>query len=261
MVESSRTSRRWVRPSSRDPTSTALRRRSPGASKVETSCGPESCPRPSRPEAVAAPRQRVRVPPSRLPAFQGVCSSSCAWIRNSSAGYGAARRTTSGMADPGSTTPCDSPAQVSASASAPGWRKTRVAPVSAFTRAEKRSPDRADPAVAPHHPAGQRKGARGEVAVQQPDQLTVDDPRRRRAPVGERRQARQPLFRRKPPIDRGFPRERCPRNSPAWSAQASTTRRTQESDRHTRGIALTQAITGSVGLKQVGRQLEQWRRD
>jgi hypothetical protein len=54
-------------------------------------------------------------------------------MRNSSLGYGAARRTGSGIEDPGSTTPPDKLAQVSARASAPGWRYTLAAPVSAFT--------------------------------------------------------------------------------------------------------------------------------
>ena len=160
------------------------------------------------------------------------------------------------MADAGSTTPLDSRLQVAASGSAPGCRYTRAAPLSALT--VPRNAARTEPTlrVSPGHAAGQGKGVRGQIAIQEPDQLAVDDPGGRRAPVGEGCQAFQPLLGREPPVDPAAGRDSSRAARPPEAPRPATAGGAK-SQRLRRVLSLQYPVSWASGPRTSAAEIEQ----
>ena len=104
--------------------------------------------------------------PPRLPAFQGGCSSSWAWIRKSSLGYGAARRTTSGMVDARLNHATRQASPCLGQRVGPGLEVHPCRATLGVYGSQERGAYRANSLVPPHYSAGKRKGAGREVSIQ-----------------------------------------------------------------------------------------------
>ena len=162
-----------------------------------------------QPPSVAGSSERRRAGrPSEAAELPGCRCSSCrACTRNSSTGYGAARRTTSGIAEAGSTTPSAIAAQAAAERVGTGPEIDPGHARGGLDRGQEAGVERADFAPAPLQPgaSGNARGATYPSASQTSSPFTIL--RHRLAPASERGQRREPLRRRQ-------------RANPPWSPAA-----------------------------------------